>query len=114
MNNTTNRETKEIEIKGNKFVLLSYTTGREMREIQTEMFGKVDVDAAGKVDVATLKGKADIIFMQPDKYLELVVKSVNGSTEDILNTVLNLPSSVYNELLEKVTEIAEGKETATN
>lgn len=51
---------------------------------------------------------ADQIDKMEDSLIVLVVHSLGGSTEDIVNRVGNLPLDDYDFLLEKVNEAVEG------
>ena len=78
---------------GVEVVLKAYITGRQAETL---------TDATGETPE-----KKNLAIMH--KGMELVVVSINGSTEDILNKVLDLPFADYTEVAEKVAEIALGK-----
>lgn len=111
----TVRETKEVEISGHKLVVLTYITGRELREAQRTLMERLELvqgSNGSKPEVSGIKG--DLILIQQNKYIELIVKSIDGKTENILDTVLDLPSTASVAITNYVSAIAEGKDPATN
>lgn len=120
MSEATVRETKEVTVAGYKLVVLTYMTGRELRETQRVLLEKLELgqDANGKTEVSGLKG--DMIMLQQNKYVETLVKSVTRPTgevvtgAEILNAILDLPAKDSVAILEYVSSVAEGKEVASN
>lgn len=93
-NNTVKFTTKA----GTVIETLPYITGRQ-GETLTEVTG----ETVEKKNLAL-----------SHKTIELVVVSVNGKTEDILNTILDLPLADYLEIVGHVQEIATGKKNETD
>lgn len=99
------RATVQFKTKsGVAFELREYLTGREKRHVKNAMWqGK-------NMKVKDGKGESDPIPMtdidaSTDKTIELMVVSVNGKKEKVLELVLDLPSNDYDELLEKIEEL---------
>jgi hypothetical protein len=85
-------------VTGIELVLKPYITGREA-EILTQIVGET-----------VEKRNVELSH----KTIELVVVSVGGKTEDVLNTILDLPFTDYIEITTKVQEIATGKKNETD
>lgn len=92
MENTT-RETKEITTTGgHKVILLTYITGREAREIN-----------ASRVE-------GDTSFSKPtDVAFGIVIKSIDGSSENIVDQVLDLKLQDFTEVSEALAEVMDPK-----
>lgn len=111
---TNVRETKEVTVAGHKLVVLTYMTGRELRETQRVLLEKLELTQGntGKTEVTGLKG--DMMMLQQNKYVEIIVKSFDGKTERIVDDILDLPAKDSVAIMDYVTAIAEGKEIASN
>lgn len=87
----SDRETKELKtpIDGHTVVIKTYLTGREYREIENVFLRQAKVDVAGQTS-----GNFDgsVVKLAEDKLIEQAVVSVDGSSEDILNKVLDFKS----------------------
>lgn len=100
------KPTTEYKLKsGNHTVVLrDYLTGREKRSIKNALWG-------GKnMTIKDGKGESDPVPMEDmdastDKTIELMVVSIDGSSENILDTVLDMHSNDYDELMDKIEEI---------
>ena len=92
-------------ISGRKIVLKEFITGRDMRTLR-EIYLKV-----GKIDLAG-NNVSDIdpamVNEAESKALELVVMSVDGKTEGIIDTILDMPSQDYDFLVQAVNDITQG------
>lgn len=89
-------ENSNIEFKtalGTEIVLRPYITGRQA-EILTEVTG----ETTEKKNIAL-----------SHKTIELVVVSVNGKSDKVVEDILDLPFADYIEITEKVQEVATGK-----
>lgn len=86
-----------------KIVLKEYITGRDMRELKDIYLkvGKIDATGQGMTDI-----NPEILNQAENKSVELVVISVDGETEGVLNKILDMPSEDTTFILEKVAEIA--------
>jgi len=100
------RATVEIKLPktGKKVVLNEYLTAAEERTIKNSFLGDVTFKYKGKEaessDVQATRGD-----VQEDKTLELMVVSVDGSKENILPTLHNLPSKDFRFLKAKIEEL---------
>jgi hypothetical protein len=92
MENKT-RETKEITTTGgHKVTLLTYITGREAREINSS---REDADAS---------------FTKPtDVAFGIVIKSLDDSSEDIVNRVLDLKLEDFTDVSNALAEVMDPK-----
>lgn len=110
----TNRETKELKTGVNTLVVKTYITGGEMNEIEDMLLDKMSLNnTSGKVEVQTLNGK--MLREQRNKLIELVVVSVNGVAENILEAVKNLPYDEYKKVTDYVESLGGmGKEVASS
>lgn len=103
------RETKVIELKdGTKVELYTYITGREAREI-TNVFlqgMKFQVGQDGKTQ--TNEMSASLMNQSQDKAIELLVVSVDGSKENCLAKVLDLPKEGFDVVMKEIEVLQNG------
>lgn len=100
------RETVEFSTKSgkNKAVLNTYLTRRERRAIKNAMFGGKEISVDGKSDVkASISMEATDVA--EDKTFELVIVELNGSKENILERMLELPDDEASEIKDKIDEL---------
>jgi len=97
--------TKTLTTKaGHKVVIKEWITGREKREI-TKIF-LYDLEKEKKEgDQESSNIKMSIAEETEKKAIETLVISVNGSTENILNNLLDLPAQDYEEVNSVISEI---------
>lgn len=106
----TDRKTKEIKTTGgHTAVLVEYITGREKREITEIFFGAMAL-ANGDKSAITRPGTMN---SADDKAIQIVVRSLDGSTENILERILDLPVEDYTEISDAVAEVANSKKKST-
>ena len=90
-----NRETKTITtpIGKHSVVLKTYITGREKREITSVyLSGGVDFDTQSQ----NIKGvNGDIVDKAQDVTIKVVVVSVNGKSENVVNDLLDMHMESY-------------------
>jgi len=111
MENT--RETKELIVGAHKLVVKTYLTGRELRIIQNEMMDNLEMkQKSGETEITGFKGA--LLRAQEDKQITTTVLSFDGSTEGILDKVLDLPAFEYQEVVAYIKEITEKKEVASS
>lgn len=98
------RETKEIitPIGKNKIVIKTWLTGGESEQIQNVFLSAQEISASNPTE---FKLKGSTISEANHKAVESVVVSVDGKTNDILKTVLDLRSEDYRFIVEKINEI---------
>jgi hypothetical protein len=98
------RETKEITLPvSNKVVVLkSYLIGREKRALTNIFFGKgLNVNLEGGVsglDAASIEAAQELAW-------NTVIVSVDGKTDDIVNSILDLRSEDYQAVTEAVNAV---------
>jgi len=100
-------ETTEITtpVGNNKVALKQYITGRDMRSLR-EIYLKVGtLDSSGQnlsnIDPA-------MVDQSENKAFEMVIVSIDGQAEGILDKILNMPAQDYDFILTAVNEITAG------
>ena len=98
-------ETKEITTPAGKVkvVLKAFITGRDMRALKDIYLkvGKVDATGTTITDI-----DPEMANQAENKSLELVVQSVNGEAEGVVEKILDMPSEDYTFIMEAVNEVA--------
>ena len=89
-----------------------YIIGREFREIKNVYLSNMKVNGFSGQD-ADVDFDLSITSKAEEKAIELVVISINGSTENVLDAVLDLRKEDYEEIIGKVNEITGGLEKKT-
>ena len=118
-----NRETRKFTTKGGHEVeVVTYVTGREMREINGVYYEKMKMTAPAAVDgvsdknakpLVDLGGKATFAMVE-DKRIEVCVVSLDGAVADVIERVLDLHGDDYDEVMDAVNELTVKKnDTAT-
>jgi hypothetical protein len=99
---------------GHEIVVLTYVTGRELRDMQSAYLDSVKVrpqlEASAK---GVTEGKESVVemggagkYMHADeKRIEICVKSVDGMTENVVDTVLDLRREDYEDVMVAVDEL---------
>lgn len=102
------RETFEIvtPIKGHKVVLRSWITGRESQKIDGAMFKGVGTTQDGKK--LTPKLSESMLSDQENASIEVVVVSVDGKENDVVNSVLNMRAKDYSFVTAEVQKVVDG------
>lgn len=106
------RNTFILETKKNKFKIeiRDYMTGRENRQVKNAMWeGK-------SMQIKDGKGESDKVEMtrmeaSTDKTIEIMIVSINGVTENVVELFKDLPTHDYDEALEKIEEITKPEKT---
>ncbi len=98
------RETKILKVGENEVVINAYITGREFRNFQTFSYKAMSINESGSLS-KELNGEA--INEAQDYLIKCVVVSFNGSNEDIVNKILDLPKNESEQILEEVNKIAD-------
>lgn len=108
----TKRETAELKTKGGHVIVhKTYLTGREFNEIQAVLMKDIKIDAIGATP--TVQGfNASAIEESNKKMLELLVVSVDGKTENVADTILDLPYQETQEVVDALDAIS-GKKKAS-
>ncbi len=107
----TKRETKEITTSGNhKVVIKTYATGREFNEIQNCYLKDAKLNVIG--GVTKIEGFSPTSeFEATKKTLELLVVSLDGIAENLVDRILDLRVDDYNEIVEALKEVSGQKKT---
>ena len=96
------KQTREVEIEGNKIILKTDLTGRELRDIEYAMYDSIGVKKTKdpkNPDVSF--STRDSLILKEEAKIRVVVVSVNGNN-DVVNAVLDLPGKVYLEIIKLV------------
>jgi hypothetical protein len=105
---TMERETTTIMTPGGHAVVLkAYLTGREANELKAVMFSalKMNMEDAqsGKVNIGDVPGT--FLVEQEQKAMSLLLVSLDGSTDNTLERLLDLPSTEYDAVKAEVDKI---------
>lgn len=103
------RETKKIKVpSGVELEMKTYITGGEAREISNVFLEGVEiaVDESGTAKAPAIS--AEKSSKAQDKAIEMLVVSVNGSKENILQSVLDLRKEDFNFIVSELDEIQNG------
>lgn len=103
------RETKTVETKGgHKVVYKSWISGGESNQLSAVWLedSRVNMTEDGKTKIEGFSGSVG--FKAEKKLIEILVVSVNGSTENIVQAVEDLPLPDYKEILAAL-DIVTGK-----
>lgn len=110
------RETIEIitPIKKHKVVIKAWITGREKRILTRRILSgmKVDMDvgsAGGEVQAKEIDMGA-VMEDAENKAIEIIVVSVNGKTEGILDAVLDMRDKDYQFVKKEINKISKDKD----
>ncbi len=85
-------------------VLKEYATGRESTELQNIYLESAKITVIGntpKIDGFDMKAEEKVIA----KMIELLVVSVDGEKEDLVNTILDMPAEDTNFVVDKLNEL---------
>ena len=102
------RETFEIvtPVKGHVVKLRSWITGRESQKIDGAMFKGVGTTQDGKR--LTPKLSESMLSDQENASIEVVVVSVDGKENDVVNAVLNMRAKDYSFVVAEVAKVVDG------
>lgn len=103
------RETKKISTpNGIEIEIVTYATGREVRAIEQKYYTKAKLDiVAGQPKISDMDLSAQ--FDVEQEMVRLLVKTVGGSTENILDTVLDMRSEDYEFVIASLNEVTKKK-----
>jgi len=110
------RETKEIKtpIDGHKVFIKTYITGREYGEIEDILYSGIKISAIADGRGAGANANLDdgsFIKKQTHKTIELLVVSVNGKTNNVLNDVLDMKKDDYLFVVDEIEKVTSDKGT---
>jgi hypothetical protein len=103
-------ETKIIETPVDKIKveLKCWLTGRDRRAIDSIFYGDLEIGIKGNApEIGGIKG--GLYNKAQDKAIEIMVVSVNGNNEDVLNKVLDMKDEDFNFVLAEVDKITKKK-----
>lgn len=89
------RETKSVQTPhGHEVVIKTYLTGREAEQVQQVLYADIKMSMgdleSGKTEIKEIPAAA--IMAQQRKALELLLVSLDGSSENVMDRFLDLPS----------------------
>lgn len=99
---------REIKIfttpRGKKICIKTYLTGREANLVKEEMYKSMKIDVNGENEATTkfdgLSGS--FILEQEKKLIGVLVVSIDGKTENILDSILDLHNDDYQAVVSEV------------
>jgi hypothetical protein len=99
------RQTKTIKLPITGFTVeyYSYITAGEKRQITEIMTSTMSANVSGQV---TGDIPLSLVYKSNDKALELLIKNIDGKTDEVLSTVTNLPSTDYDFLLSEINKVS--------
>lgn len=100
------RETKTITtpVGKQKVEVYTYLTGREKREITDIFLSQAKLSLSGD-DVKADDFSGDVMNQANDKAIKLLIASVDGKKENILDAVLDMRDEDYQFIVEQLNEI---------
>jgi len=101
------RETKKINIAGHEIVLKTYLTVRENREVRDVLLKGIKFgldEGEAKIDSIP----PEVISQIENKNIEMAIVSIDGKTENILETILDFKADEFAELMKEITAITGG------
>lgn len=108
----TERETKTLTTPGGKeFILKTYVTGREARQLQAIFLDKVSLKQTPEGQ--TMEGlKGSAAAEAEDLAVKLIVISFDGSEDDLINRILDLPNTDTDFIKKTINEVTSPKDDA--
>jgi hypothetical protein len=108
----TQRETKQITVGSHTITVNTFVTGRELRDIESAMLDKLEMkQTGGAQEISGFRGS--MLKEREDAQIKAVIVDLDGTAEDLVNRVLNLPAPEYREVMAYVSEITEPKKEQT-
>jgi len=100
------RELKKAKTSnGVEYEIVTYATAREAQVIETKLYGtsSVGVSSEGKTE---LQGFSPMFRVEHEKeMIRVLVKSINGKTENVLDLALELRVEDYSEIVMEVSKL---------
>ena len=107
-----NRETRKFTTKGGHEVeVVTYVTGRDLRDMQSAYLDSVkvkpsqDVTKGGAMQSVVEMGGAGSYMHADEKRIEVCVRSINGVAENVVDAVLDLRREDYEEVMAAIDEL---------
>lgn len=108
------RPTREFRTSGgHQVVMHDYITGREQRQIQEVFLKNVEINrlsqSEGKTDAGMSGFSASVVAEAQDLAFNLIIVSLDGSDQDVVPRVLDLPATDYEEIVAAVNQVTDPK-----
>lgn len=88
--------------------MTTYATGREVRNIESKYYAKAKLDlVAGQPKITDMDLSAQ--FEVEQEMVRLLIKKVDGKSENILDTVLDFRSEDYEFVIKELNEVTKKK-----
>lgn len=101
-----NRDTKTIITPIDKIevVIKSWITGKEKREIRNVFLSKMKL--SGEQNTTIEQNPAELTEEAENKTIEMIVISINGKTDNLLDDILNMKSKDYDFIVKEINNIS--------
>jgi hypothetical protein len=103
------RETRTFKTpSGHSVVIKAYATGREVRNIENKYYQKSKLELVGgqpKITDMDLSAQFEV----EQEMIRLLVDSIDGSTDDVTNKILDLRSHDYEAVIAELNEVTKKK-----
>lgn len=105
----SDRETKTFKTTaGTELVIKTYLTGGEARQIEGKYLSMAKIDIKGDEPVFK-ELDLNVRFEVEKALIEMAIESVNGSKENVLQTILDLRSEEYEEVISELNLLTPSK-----
>ncbi|MCX6756340.1 MAG: hypothetical protein NTX85_03295 [Candidatus Nomurabacteria bacterium] len=102
------RTTKTLQTPLRKeIVLKEYVTARERNELRSILLGNMKFDTEGK-EIGTAELSGNTLEISERKMLEVIVTSYDGSTENIIDRLLDSTPEEYDFAVKEAMEVNKG------
>lgn len=103
------RETKTILTPGgHEIILRAWVTGREKRELKNVFLENINLSTEGESVKTSPFNASSLIDKAENKALEIIIVSLDGNSENLLEVILNLPADEYDFIIKEVNKISGG------
>jgi len=111
---STRAKTAKTTSAGTAYEVVSYITALDQRYIEEPVFESMEMKpkSNGDQEMSSLKGS--VIHKVQDRRFEVALVSLNGSSENILERLLNLPLPDFTEIKEVVAEVTGEKKAPSS
>lgn len=101
------RETKEIKAGNHTIVVKTYLTAREANALKALIQSKIGYTIEDGIQTQKLNLDGTYLMEQELKALELVVVSLDGKTENVLELIQDLPADQYQKIVNGVNAVTQ-------
>lgn len=104
------RETIDVitPVSNQKVVLMKWLTGGERRDLRNSFLSKADLNIGGKQEISKINSK-EAIEEAENKAIEIMVISIDGNTEKIVDQVLGMRDTDYYFVIKEIEKITDNK-----